>query len=310
LEENRTDQQASETSLDDPECIQNTAAVCKSTVDSVDCDSGRSKVDKAAQHSFPMPYSIIQPNDDEINRDLIEICTSGDSVLGQITRHSKGCRVTRITQEIDFLSTAGLELSCKFITGPRCVVWFSLPCVGGCPWQFVNIQKGPNAERRIRGYWALFTRMWRNAICVIATAHAVGATIAIEWPRACRYWYQGKVLRILEKYGLEFYDFDGCMYDIRSQQPKSLGEPIRKPWRIATNSRDIGDAFSRKCSGHTSHAPCEGRDTRHTESYSPLFASIFHQAFRKLCSNLSSTPGNNVDPVAILDQARALAPQQ
>ena len=90
--------------------------------------------------------------------------------------------------------------------------------------------------------------------------------------------------RALSKFDMELYDFDGCMYGIKSILPKSLGTPIRKPWRLATNNPDIGLAFSRKCDGsHPRHAICEGGDTKQTENYSRRFADTFHRAFRESC---------------------------
>jgi hypothetical protein len=97
----------------------------------------------------------------------------------------------------------------------------SLPCVGGCPWNYVNAIKGPEAVRRIRGYWALFGVLWRGVEKVLALAFEKGATIVIEWPRPCRYWHVEKVRKALEKFGFELYDFDGCMYGIESIVPKT-----------------------------------------------------------------------------------------
>ena len=126
--------------------------------------------------------------------------------------------------------------------------------------------------------------MFKNALQLMAVAEDVGATIVIEWPRACRYWHCDKVQRALSRFQLELYDFDGCMYGIKSILPKSVGTPIRKPWRIATNNPDIGDAFSKKCDGsHPRHAICEGGDTKQTENYSRKFADTFHRAFRESC---------------------------
>jgi hypothetical protein len=227
----------------------------------------------------------------DFDRNIVEVCCGDDSVLCRATRSSKGCHATRITREIDFLTQAGVDAVFKATIGPRTVIWLSMPCIGGCPWQYVNIVRGgPAAARRIKGYWSLFAAMWKNAMKVIAFAYSVNATVVIEWPRQCRYWFQVKVVRDLRKYGLLPYDFDGCEYGIKSIVKKSFGKPIKKPWRIATNSKIIGSAFSLRCRGHVDHAVCQGGgdkgDTRHTESYSPEFAHIFHKAFRAHCDSL------------------------
>ncbi len=214
------------------------------------------------------------------------MCCGPNSYLCQPTRYIKGCEFTRITRDVDFTSAAGVKKVCDAILGSRSAVWFSIPCIGGCPWQIVNINHGPEAVRRIRGYWALFGTMFKNALQVMAVAQSIGATIVIEWPRACRYWHLDKVERAIEKFDLQIYDFDGCMYGIKSILPKSQGTPIRKPWRIATNCPIIGAAFSTKCDGSHLHTPCEGGHTRQTENYSRRSADSFHRAFRSRCGGM------------------------
>ena len=80
------------------------------------------------------------------------------------------------------------------------------------------------------------------------------------------------------------------MYGIESVVPATLGLPIKKPWRIATNSPIIGRAFSVRCCGHPIHAPCQGKDTSHTEGYSQVFAYTFHKALRAHCKVLYRVP--------------------
>ena len=167
-------------------------------------------------------------------------------------------------------------------------MWLSLPCTGGCPWQFVNATKGPEAVKRIEAHWALFGVMWKNVLKVSAAASAVGATICIEWPLSCRYWYCEKVKKALAKYGLVMYRYDGFMYGIKSVIPKTLDMPIKKPGIIATTSPIIGKAFSRRCEGHECHAQCEGKDTTQTEGYGMMFAEVFIGLRRSIvhrCSN-------------------------
>ncbi len=122
--------------------------------------------------------------------------------------------------------------------------------------------------------------MFKHALQVMAVAQSVGAIIVIEWPRACKYWHHDRVKRAMLNFGLEMYDFDGCMYGIKSVIPKTLNMPIKKPLRLATNSQIIGKAFSTRCCGHQHHAVCEGKDTTQTEGYSAEFANVFHKAWK------------------------------
>ena len=128
--------------------------------------------DSAAASSSAMTET---PPDDNVEwRGLIEICTSPDSVLGRKSRFQKGCRVTRITREVDFTKPQGVDLACDSIFGPHDVVWISLPCIGGCPRQYVSATKGPEDVRRLNGHWALHGVMWKNVLKVLAVASEKG----------------------------------------------------------------------------------------------------------------------------------------
>ena len=251
------------------------------------CDSSQTAA-PSAEEATAMPE--VAPSDDTEWRGVTELCTSNDSALGRKTRFQKGCRVTRITREVDFTKSKGLNMACDSIRGPLDVLWVSLPCVGGCPWQYVNAKKGPEAVRRLQAHWALHGVMWKQLLKVLAIASDKGATICIEWPRACRYWHTARVQKALAKYGLVTYDFDGCMYGIESIAPKTRGLPIKKPWRLATNSQIMGQAFSTRCGGCPKYVQCEGVDTPNSEKYSDKFAEVFHKAWKKQCLALFHSP--------------------
>ena len=157
------------------------------TADGGDCSPAMSMIEKG-------------PRDLNARRQFTEVCCGPNSYLCQPTRYTKGCEFTRITRDVDFTSAAGVKKLCDAILGSRSAVWFSIPCIGGCPWQIVNINHGPEAVRRIRGYWALFGTMFKNALQVVAVAQSVGGTIVIEWSRACWYWHLDKVKRAIEKF--------------------------------------------------------------------------------------------------------------
>ena len=80
---------------------------------------------------------------------------------------------------------------------------------------------------------------------------------------------------MVNEFGMNIVEFDGCALGLTSKE----GTPIRKPWRIATTSKLMFDAFSSlKCPGHSSHAPCAGDETKRTESYTDEMAKLIHQA--------------------------------
>ena len=103
----------------------------------------------------------------------------------------------------------------------------------------------------------------------------VGGVVVIEWPRRCDYWKYPLVETFLKAHKLHYSDFDGCRYGVVSIKTDSEGVPIRKPWRIATNSDAFLRLFSWKCDGAHQHVKCEGIDTKATENYSDGWRLLF-----------------------------------
>ena len=120
---------------------------------------------------------------------------------------------------------------------------------------------------------------------VAAACRDNGGQVAIEWPRACRYWRDRTVQTLLKRYGMQLYKFDGCMYDLRSACGKTKGHLLRKPWTIASDS----NAFQAMCAtcthdhSTTPHAPTQGGDTRLTESYTDSMVERIHSCWSSAC---------------------------
>ena len=105
--------------------------------------------------------------------------------------------------------------------------------------------------------------------------------IAIEWPRGCTYWESPQVLEYIERHELQTVTFDGCSLGLKSVVD---GRPIRKPWRITTNSLCVVDVFGpyQRIHEPSQHIICGGQDTKLTANYPMKMASLVHQAFREL----------------------------
>ena len=113
--------------------------------DKVDKKSKSSKKGKAAPAATTESY----------DRVIIEFCCGENSRIGQPTKHSKGCKVIRITKEHDLTTKSGLEFTVKAIkgelkkiSGKRITLWVSIPCTGGSPWQNIN-QRYEHARKMI-----------------------------------------------------------------------------------------------------------------------------------------------------------------
>ena len=96
----------------------------------------------------------------------------------------------------------------------------------------------------MREHKLLFAKLWRRFEGVAAKCLDVGGVIVVEWPRRCDYWKEPRVQAFLAKHHLCSHVFDGCQYGVTSIR-KGLEEvPIRKPWRIATNSEAFAAKFA------------------------------------------------------------------
>ena len=74
-------------------------------------------------------------------------------------------------------------------------------------------------------------------------------------------------------------EFDGCMLGLEG--PGNI--PVKKPWRVATTSIHVIEAFSGlKCRGHEQHLQCRGKICKASERYTPRFAARVHRATARM----------------------------
>jgi len=214
-------------------------------------------------------------------RFLHEWCCGPTSLISSgISRRSAGCLCQRTTEAEDGTTDAATQRAAHFMSRRKALLWSSMPCTGGSPWQTVNAKK-PGGYARLRQHVRLFNRLWRNFETLARYAHSKGNHIALEWPRNCKYWKLPKVKALCKSIGLEQVHFDGCMLGLTSVVD---GKPIKKPWTIATSSKEIIKQFEGLlCQGHKDHRPCEGVDTKLTEDYTPEFTNRLHIGWCKEC---------------------------
>ena len=180
---------------------------------------------------------------------------------------------------------AGLTkaLAAVSIPGVPTLLFGSLPCIGGSAYQRLNWHRGPKAQAKILAHWTEFDKLWEHYVLVADACRANGGRLALEWPKGCAYWRENKVKAFLARLDMRMYHLDGCMYDLRSQAPKTRGILLRKPWTIASDCEE----FQRLCRA-CSHAPSEhvktqGTDTVLTESYTDDLAHGIHECWGNAC---------------------------
>ncbi len=245
----------------------------------------RRLIGKIKNARIPLMFKdlIVEPTGVRPDRAIIEFCCGPNSVIGQRTSASKGCRVYRITEGIDANSEEGFFLAAKGCTFNKALLFSSIPCTGGSSWSHIN-KHHHTAWKKVRSARKIYRKIWETFEKVCKIANECGTLIALEWPTGCIYWKQRDVMKLINDYGLRRVNFHGCALGVKSILPQTKGMPIKKPWTIFTNCDEIVKGFEGKlCSKDHEHAECRGKDAKHTETYSSEFASILHRAFDRAC---------------------------
>jgi hypothetical protein len=226
------------------------------------------------------------------NRIMIELCTGHDSRLGRAASWSKGCYCIRITVDDDLTSWDGVVKAVAVLQQYPAVpalIWVSIPCTGGSPWQRINRSKGEHVKQSVQQHIRIYRQLMQSAAIVLSAAKSSHGCfkIAWEWPRQCDYWRDGQYLAFREHHNLKSALFDGCMYGLVSRSGSSSGTPILKPWRVDSDCEELLARLNRRCDGTHQHAPCAGRDTKASEGYTDSISREVHRAWQQHCANLS-----------------------
>ena len=88
----------------------------------------------------------------------MEFCCGRNSRLGRPYPWNEGCEVIRLTLDDDVTTPAGRKKAVASVSTRELPVllWVSIPCTGGSPWQRKNKKMGKSTRklvaRRIRAY--------------------------------------------------------------------------------------------------------------------------------------------------------------
>ena len=220
---------------------------------------------------------------------IILLCTEPNSRMHRHNPFPGECKIVEITKEDDFTSESGYNKVVEALRGPNVVLFASLPCTGGCPWQLVN-RKHPGCRRLLEKHHRLFDMLFGNLLR-LTREFAPRGTIPIifEWPRPCRYWKLPKVEQFIEDNDLVKSRFDGCVFGLRSILRGEEHKYLRKPWCIATNIPEVYSALDGVlCPGvdeSHQHGTSGGKNTRHTQGYTEALVITIHQAVARSLKN-------------------------
>ena len=210
-----------------------------------------------------------------VDRTLVEFCCGPNSRLGRSYECSKGCRVIRITEELNANSVQGKFLSAKGMCSRRGLLFGSIPCTGGCPFNSIN-ERTEQGKANIRRHIANMLPLLRTFEKLCALADRCDNFICLEWPAGCAYWKRKDVQRLIETYNLTVVKFNGC----RLKLTDSSGNLLAKPWKLATNCPGIIKRFTGlKCLRDHEHGENNGKTLKETENYTYDFVRLIHEGF-------------------------------
>ena len=86
-------------------------------------------------------------------RQLLEVCTEPDSRLGNKLFAGERCKTHRIAESDDIRTKASFGGANKVRMGAvtALLLWISIPCTGGCPWQTVNASRSEEGREKGHG---------------------------------------------------------------------------------------------------------------------------------------------------------------
>ena len=112
----------------------------------------------------------------DTNRTIIEFCCGNNSLLGQPVMYSKRCHVVRLTEDTaDMTTKRGLRyaLEAVWVAGSEVLLWGSIPCTGGTPWQHVNVTK-EGGQERLEEHRRKWKFLWRHLEMFAFAVHRQG----------------------------------------------------------------------------------------------------------------------------------------
>ena len=234
--------------------------------------------------------------DSSYDRIMIEYCCSEDSKLGEENRkQAKGCKVIRVTKDDDATRSECITKTVKRVeefmkSNPKnktdLMIYISLPCTGGCPWNNVN-KESYSGKEKMKEHQKLFKKLFKGLEDLCNRLSYVTPILLFELPTMCKYWKWKRVQAFLRKYGMDRYKFDGCQVGTCDKH----GNLIRNQWTLASNLVAYSAFTAFKCDGSHQHGESRGSDLKNAENYTYKMTDMIHKIFREHAHDKHSTKG-------------------
>ena len=150
---------------------------------------------------------------------------------------------------------------------------------------------------RQKGHLSVFSVLWEAAVVLTHEAKKLESLVAYEWPTMCEYWNKPEVVSHMNEMKYGRVHFHGCRFGLKSVARATRGQPIKKPWTVATDCCELQLSLDRRCTGGkwhvdpdtglvVEHAPCSGVNTKITEGYTDEMAKAIHRGH---CNHVTHT---------------------
>ena len=240
---------------------------------------------------------------DAQNRVIVEFCCGESSRLGENRKASKGCLTIRVTEKDDATKQSTIKRLCKDLCPLLCdkegyqarsqplLIWASLRCTGGCPWQHINILTN---REKVEDHHKQFLKLLESLSSFIRIMKLFKPELAMELPKTCDYWKWTVVQAFIKRHRLQSCLCDGCMLGIVDVD----GQPLCKSWQIMSTATKDAESTS-----------YERTDAIHRDWKQQVARTTSKALPTKESFALSCLAGSNRTPVAVMassaDQNRA-----
>ena len=213
---------------------------------------------------------------------LIEFACDPDSEIG-IEGTKNGIQVVRCTLSDGDLSVShgrGMQRIRRILAEHKGPVAMhgALPCT---PWsQIQNLNEhvlGPKFSEKLLRNRKKSLRMVRNFMQIARLVVQQNGFVSFEWPTSASGWKEKTVKELTEWLGAKV-DFHGCALGVKARN----GEPMKKPFTIATNNLDlVTELQTKQCHCKVKHVPCEGAETTRSGHYTKQMANAIIRGHKK-----------------------------
>ena len=97
----------------------------------------------------------------------------------------------------DVTTPKGLKKALEAVSHPNTLLWASMPCTGGSPWQRLNRHR-PGVLAKLEEHWRLARLIWAAFAKAARRTLEHGGEVAMEWPHGCTYWKWPEVVSFMK----------------------------------------------------------------------------------------------------------------